>query len=779
MKIKRPHYAIGSSLFGLLAWIHLSTFPVAAVTLSLSASAPVPGVYDIFNFSGADVDTNNVYATGGMPIANGGDNDNSTYVDASRAGQGQTFTTSAGSSGAFVLTDVWVKHVGYTANDRSTFWMMAGGAKLTLRITRPSHAGTPAFVVSAETYSSTGNEGWSTAGENSLNGDGMWLHFQLSSPVTLAAGTTYGFDLVSLNNNAFFEWLGTAGNVLPGGTAYKGTAIATPDNTLNALTGDRVFLVGLTPAAGSSLVARIVSEGQMELSWGATNASCVLESVSAIGSGDLWTSEGLPAPTLIGGINHVTVSTVGDARFYRLSQSPDFTLSANPADVVVGRGSAGSTTVTVTPLGAFTGSTSLTVSGLPAGVTASFSPESTSSQSALLLTASGAASIGAASLTITGTNGSLARTTTVNLTVTAASTGYYTWPTYSPNISYDYVDEFGIFNPPTTVMDDITGVAGTYTNGWWCFRYGANMNSLVTSNAWVPMIQRFNTDFAYITDVLRWPREPKAQNGYFSSIYLFGSGLSTDNASNTEKGGWQSGTTYQGRGWPIVLLSYYPVYSFDEACPWKDDGSRGASVHEGIHCILAGMPGCYNSGWTGEGGNTWLQGTMESQRSGGFGDIGWLSSAAALAQFMPIECYSGWLQDGSFGGPSAEGVNMYSNNVQICTWRGLLGGTQYGECYMHAMDTILGPKSVAWVYRNCNLSGRLLQDMAEHPAGLGPVQMRRFIQEYRARFAMCDYGRWSYAFSQRLKGSWNAAIQEEYSPYWIDVPVWNARCYVV
>ncbi|MGN6643690.1 MAG: hypothetical protein ACTHKU_11900, partial [Verrucomicrobiota bacterium] len=446
MKIKRPHYAIGSSLFGLLAWIHLSTFPVAAVTLSLSASAPVPGVYDIFNFSGADVDTNNVYATGGMPIANGGDNDNSTYVDASRAGQGQTFTTSAGSSGAFVLTDVWVKHVGYTANDRSTFWMMAGGAKLTLRITRPSHAGTPAFVVSAETYSSTGNEGWSTAGENSLNGDGMWLHFQLSSPVTLAAGTTYGFDLVSLNNNAFFEWLGTAGNVLPGGTAYKGTAIATPDNTLNALTGDRVFLVGLTPAAGSSLVARIVSEGQMELSWGATNASCVLESVSAIGSGDLWTSEGLPAPTLIGGINHVTVSTVGDARFYRLSQSPDFTLSANPADVVVGRGSAGSTTVTVTPLGAFTGSTSLTVSGLPAGVTASFSPESTSSQSALLLTASGAASIGAASLTITGTNGSLARTTTVNLTVTAASTGYYTWPTYSPNISYDYVDEFGIFN---------------------------------------------------------------------------------------------------------------------------------------------------------------------------------------------------------------------------------------------------------------------------------------------------------------------------------------------
>src|SRR4029078_7612280 len=91
---------------------------------------------------------------------------------------------------------------------------------------------------------------------------------------------------------------------------------------------------------------------------------------------------------------------------------------------------------------------------------------------------------------------------------------------------------------------------------------------------------------------------------------------------------------------------------------------------------------------------------------------------------------------------------------------------------------ILGPRSVAWVYRNCNKSGRLLQDMAEQTGSLGPVQTRRFIQGYRARYAMCDYGRWSYAFSQRLKAYWNSAIQEEYSPYWIDVPVWNATCYV-
>ena len=87
---------------------------------------------------------------------------------------------------------------------------------------------------------------------------------------------------------------------------------------------------------------------------------------------------------------------------------------------------------------------------------------------------------------------------------------------------------------------------------------------------------------------------------------------------------------------------------------------------------------------------------MEAQKSGNFAGIGWLSAGAAIAPFMPIECYSGWLQDDTFGGPSAEGVNRFEGSQQICTWRNLLGGTQYGECFPHAMEVILGPKSVAW-----------------------------------------------------------------------------------
>lgn len=366
-------------------------------------------------------------------------------------------------------------------------------------------------------------------------------------------------------------------------------------------------------------------------------------------------------------------------------------------------------------------------------------------------------------------------------TLTAPFTGddFYTWPAYSPNIAYDYVDEYGTLKPPTKVLDDCAGVAGTYADGWWCFRYGAKKNDLVTSASWIPMIARFNKDFAYITDTMRWPRDLRARSGYYSACYLFGSGLSTDQAPNTALGGWMGSIHYQDQDWPMILASYYPVYSFDPASPYADKAAQqGAMVHEGIHAILASMPGCKNAGWFHEGGNCWLQSVMEAQRTGSYSAMGWLSAGMAIAPFQPIECYSGWLQDDSFGGPSAEGVNMYKDGKQLCTWRKLLGGTQYGECFPHALEVILSPKSIAWVWRNCSQSGRVLQDVAEVKGGLGATQTRRLIQEFRARQALCDFGPWSGAYKQLLLKNWNVSIGAEYPPIWIDCAKWNSTCYV-
>jgi hypothetical protein len=110
--------------------------------------------------------------------------------------------------------------------------------------------------------------------------------------------------------------------------------------------------------------------------------------------------------------------TVSDA------PTPDFTLSANPASLTINRGASGASTITITRTGGFTGAVTLSASGLPAGVTASINQNpATGGSSLLTLSASSAATLGAATITVTGVNGALTRTTTVSLTVNEGGGG--------------------------------------------------------------------------------------------------------------------------------------------------------------------------------------------------------------------------------------------------------------------------------------------------------------------------------------------------------------------
>ena len=97
--------------------------------------------------------------------------------------------------------------------------------------------------------------------------------------------------------------------------------------------------------------------------------------------------------------------------------TPNFSLSASPSSLTVVQGNSGSSTITVTPSGGFTGSVTLSNSALPSGVTASFGTNPTTSTSVLTFTASSTATTGTTSITVTGTSGSLSHTTTISLTV--------------------------------------------------------------------------------------------------------------------------------------------------------------------------------------------------------------------------------------------------------------------------------------------------------------------------------------------------------------------------
>jgi len=111
-------------------------------------------------------------------------------------------------------------------------------------------------------------------------------------------------------------------------------------------------------------------------------------------------------------VDGVDLATSGGAQ--------NFSLSANPNSVTITQGSSGTSTITITPANGFSGSVTLSASGLPSGVTAAFVPNPATTTSTLTMTATATAATGTVTVTITGVSGSLTNTTTLSLTVNAS-----------------------------------------------------------------------------------------------------------------------------------------------------------------------------------------------------------------------------------------------------------------------------------------------------------------------------------------------------------------------
>ncbi|MDE3097867.1 MAG: RICIN domain-containing protein [Verrucomicrobiota bacterium] len=105
--------------------------------------------------------------------------------------------------------------------------------------------------------------------------------------------------------------------------------------------------------------------------------------------------------------------------------SPDFSITAGPSSQTVTAGSGTSYTTSIGSINNFSGSVSLSVSGLPSGASAGFNPTSVSGSGNSTLSVSTASSTpaGTYTLTITGTSGSLTHSTSVSLTVNPPSGG--------------------------------------------------------------------------------------------------------------------------------------------------------------------------------------------------------------------------------------------------------------------------------------------------------------------------------------------------------------------
>jgi len=119
-----------------------------------------------------------------------------------------------------------------------------------------------------------------------------------------------------------------------------------------------------------------------------------------------------------------TAATISDVW---KSATPDFTVSASPASLTLTQGSTGTTTISTTVSGGFNSPISLSVSGLPTGVTASFNPASIaapgSGSSTLTFSAASTATTGTTNVTVNANGGGVTHAATIALTVSASGGG--------------------------------------------------------------------------------------------------------------------------------------------------------------------------------------------------------------------------------------------------------------------------------------------------------------------------------------------------------------------
>lgn len=190
-----------------------------------------------------------------------------------------------------------------------------------------------------------------------------------------------------------------------GWTVFGGTSVASP-------------IVGAMYALASPPAANAYPNSYPYANPGALNDVTTGHTASC-SPAYLCTAEvGYDGPTGLGTPNGVAALGPGS------TVQSDFSVSVNPTNVSVAAGSNTTATVSTAVTSGSSESVSLSASGLPGGVTASFSPSTVNSgsSSTLTFTASSGAAAGNYNVTITGTGSTGSHTATLTLSVTAAAT---------------------------------------------------------------------------------------------------------------------------------------------------------------------------------------------------------------------------------------------------------------------------------------------------------------------------------------------------------------------
>lgn len=231
-------------------------------------------------------------------------------------------------------------------------------------------------------------------------------------------GSTVYRNGPDVSANANFTFYVCADQTTCTANSYGGTSFAAPMWAAYVALVNQQLAQNSQPAIGfinPTIYAQNVSGGALSGAYAANFhdiTSGTSGSYSAVKGYDLVTGWGSPNTGLFAALTGA-VATSG------------FSLSATPVSIV--QGTSGVSTVTSTPFGGYGSTITLSVSGLPSGVTVSYgtNPFGPSGSTTINFIAAANAATGTTSVTVTGTgsDGTI-QTTSVSLTVTAAPSNF-------------------------------------------------------------------------------------------------------------------------------------------------------------------------------------------------------------------------------------------------------------------------------------------------------------------------------------------------------------------
>src|SRR5204863_5785661 len=121
-----------------------------------------------------------------------------------------------------------------------------------------------------------------------------------------------------------------------------------------------------------------------------------------------------PTPTVVP--SPTPTPTVAPSPTPTPTPAPDFSLSISPSSATVAHnGGTATYTVTITRTGGFASPLTMSGSGLPSGVTATFSPNPADGSSTLTVTVARSVAKGTYPFTVTGTDGTITHTASATL----------------------------------------------------------------------------------------------------------------------------------------------------------------------------------------------------------------------------------------------------------------------------------------------------------------------------------------------------------------------------